>query len=995
MVNSILSNLISLFKKKSRPPLSLAVKTGALAFLTFILFAGITYLYLIPRLEQVFINKKKEMLKTTVDMLINHINYYHQKTLKDSLTTSQAKKMAADLIRHCRYGKENKDYFWINDMQPVMIVHPYKSELEGRNLSEYEDPSGKKVFMDMITEVKDDEEGFVQYEWQWKDREKHILPKISYVKKFAPWNWVIGTGMYIKDIETELSIIKARITWIFAIVMAVIIIVLSYITRQSSLSEKKRLRAEKEIKSSQELMEAILETTQDGILVGNTNGTFSYANTKFFQMWNIPPEVIHTKSREHLSNAVWNQLKNPRKFFSKLQKLYESTDSHLDQVEFKDGRVFERFSAPLKNQGNGQIRVWSFRDTTEEIKNKTHIKHLNSLLLTIRDINQLIVMEPDIKTFMPKACDILIEARLYVACAIGLIKEKNIEPYAQSGKNLINSNWYINQKGEGEAPDCIKNTIQSGKIHTTTTNKECISINNKDRPYTLVLIPMIQDKQSVGIIIVAINAEKGVTRDELNLLQEIADDLTFAREKSIAQNALIESEKKFRNLSEMLPDVVFETDINFNITYANKKAFQLFGYHHDDLSKGLSGIDMFAESERERIMHNYNKKLQGIHTGPVEHQMKKKNGSIFPALFHTNFIYKENTKIGIRGVIIDLTEKYKTKEALEESEHKYRILVNSSPNIIMTFENGRCTFTNPAAQNILQYEHHELIGQQITDLIAAQNQKDITNMIDKLFKGKKINDSEIKMKRKDSKEIFVNFFIIHPSETATKDYFILIAKDITYQKETERNILNAVIETQERERKAFAENLHDELGPFLSGIKFYVDEITHDGLSPQKNELANYLKKMTNEAISIIRSVSNQLMPNILINYGLYKAINTFIGHLQIINKININLTSNQPQKKHDPKIELTLYRVIIELINNTLKHANATNINILFHDNDSQLCLTYEDNGKGFNFENYIIGGKGLGLQNIMSRIKLINGEIHFKSKQGKGFNVNIILKL
>jgi signal transduction histidine kinase len=281
------------------------------------------------------------------------------------------------------------------------------------------------------------------------------------------------------------------------------------------------------------------------------------------------------------------------------------------------------------------------------------------------------------------------------------------------------------------------------------------------------------------------------------------------------------------------------------------------------------------------------------------------------------------------------------------------------------------------------------------DIVAEQHLDAVSNMIDELFKGIKINDQEILMKRQDNTEIFTSFFIVHPYETVKKNYFVIIAKDITGQKETERKILNAVIETQERERKTFAENLHDELGPFLSGIKFYVEEITHDEPTTQKKELVEYLKKMTDQAISNTRSISNQLMPNVLVNYGLYKAINTFCEHLQIVNKISIELSSNKPGKQYDKKIELTLYRVIIELINNTLKHANATIVKISFIDNENQLTISYEDNGKGFDFENYIIGGKGLGIQNIISRIKLLKGELHFKSKPGKGFNINIQLNV
>jgi methyl-accepting chemotaxis protein len=119
-------------------------------------------------------------------------------------------KNSAAVIENLRYGPENKDYFWINDTQPAMIMHPYKPQLNGKDLSASKDPNGKKLFVEMVKVCKENGEGFVDYHWP-KYGADQPQPKVSYVKLFKKWNWIIGTGMYMDDIETMVAARKADI----------------------------------------------------------------------------------------------------------------------------------------------------------------------------------------------------------------------------------------------------------------------------------------------------------------------------------------------------------------------------------------------------------------------------------------------------------------------------------------------------------------------------------------------------------------------------------------------------------------------------------------------------------------------------------------------------------------------------------------------------------------------------------------------------------------
>ena len=117
---------------------------------------------------------------------------------------------SAAIIENLRYGPEMKDYFWINDMNPTMIMHPYKPQLNGNDLSQSKDPNGKKLFVEMVKTCRKNGEGFVDYFWP-KYGADQPQPKVSYVKLFKQWNWIVGTGMYIDDIDVLVEVRREKI----------------------------------------------------------------------------------------------------------------------------------------------------------------------------------------------------------------------------------------------------------------------------------------------------------------------------------------------------------------------------------------------------------------------------------------------------------------------------------------------------------------------------------------------------------------------------------------------------------------------------------------------------------------------------------------------------------------------------------------------------------------------------------------------------------------
>ncbi len=127
-----------------------------------------------------------------------------------SLGPEAKQKQALLLVKALRFGPENKDYFWINDLHPRMVMHPYKPEMDGQDLTDNKDPNGKRLFVEFARVGKESGEGFVDYLWPKYGADKP-QPKLSFVKLFKEWGWVVGTGLYIDDVDATVNARRAEL----------------------------------------------------------------------------------------------------------------------------------------------------------------------------------------------------------------------------------------------------------------------------------------------------------------------------------------------------------------------------------------------------------------------------------------------------------------------------------------------------------------------------------------------------------------------------------------------------------------------------------------------------------------------------------------------------------------------------------------------------------------------------------------------------------------
>lgn len=208
-----------------------------------------------------------------------------------------------------------------------------------------------------------------------------------------------------------------------------------------------------------------------------------------------------------------------------------------------------------------------------------------------------------------------------------------------------------------------------------------------------------------------------------------------------------------------------------------------------------------------------------------------------------------------------------------------------------------------------------------------------------------------------------------------------------------RRILSAVLRAEEQSRLKFSKELHDGLGPLLSSAKMSLSALSQSNMEDNQREIITNTRFVIDEAIRSVREISNNLSPQVLLDFGLAQAVRNFTARCAALHSVTIEFKTTLGSERVDNDVEVIIYRVACELINNSLKHSGCSTISLTIDHNDSTLSLRYADNGCGF--DPAAIIGCGMGISNISSRISSLGGTIDIQSSKGKGMSANISITL
>jgi signal transduction histidine kinase len=222
-------------------------------------------------------------------------------------------------------------------------------------------------------------------------------------------------------------------------------------------------------------------------------------------------------------------------------------------------------------------------------------------------------------------------------------------------------------------------------------------------------------------------------------------------------------------------------------------------------------------------------------------------------------------------------------------------------------------------------------------------------------------------------------------------FFVSIIRYHRRYMRLQRERILTEITIQENERKRIAADLHDSLGPLLSAVKLNINSIT---IQPEDKEILDKAGRSLDEIIGSIRQISYDLLPHTLQLKGLTEAVRDFIGHIGHKNSINIQIYVVKDIQVPKEK-EIHIFRMLQEIIHNTVKHANAKNMQIGISAEDNYLLLLTKDDGKGFDVEQEKRLSSGLGLKSLESRCEILNGILSMESKPGFGTNYFVKIPL
>jgi signal transduction histidine kinase len=235
-------------------------------------------------------------------------------------------------------------------------------------------------------------------------------------------------------------------------------------------------------------------------------------------------------------------------------------------------------------------------------------------------------------------------------------------------------------------------------------------------------------------------------------------------------------------------------------------------------------------------------------------------------------------------------------------------------------------------------------------------------------------------------DVFISFMIIF-GVILIRELFYSLKRSDTDRIKSEKRVINAIINTEENERKRFAKDLHDGLGPLMSTVKMSLSALEERIKDPTGTIILNNTNHLVNEAINTLKDISNNLSPHVLSNFGISSALSAFIAKINQTKAIEIDYKSNMEAQRLESEKEVVIYRAACELINNAIRHSGASRIEIELNKHEKFITLQFYDNGRGFDTSS--LGSEdsaGMGLSNIETRVRSVDGVFILESTPGKG---------
>jgi len=734
----------------------------------------------------------------------------------------------------------------------------------------------------------------------------------------------------------------------------------------------KRKKAEDALKTSEDRLR--LTTTQVPAVLWTTD-----TDLRFTSSTGAGLKVLGLKTDQvvGMTMSEYLQTDDPENVVVKAH--YQALKGRLATYEFEwEGRVFDSYVKPLQNQEGKTIGIIGFSlDITER-------KRVGEALKESEEKFRKMFNESPIGIELYKADGMQLTANKASLKMFGIPDESEIY-----GFNIFDGSSLDVEKKEklrrGETVE-FQSAFDFEKVKELQQYKtDRIGIAYFD----YIITPLL-------------DTEKQTTQGYLLQVQDIT-----GRKK--VDEALRNSEKKFREMADLSPLIVYEIDINRKLTFFNKRASSVFGFSEHDLMSNFNALDRVIPEDRDRARENMKKIMNGKPVRNTEYTLIKKDGSTFPVLIYSNPVMKDNKPVGLRGIIIDMTERKLAENKIKESQQRLSSHLNNTPlGSIFWDINFKVIEWNSSAEQIFGYSKEEALGKHPYKLIVP---KEIRGQIDDIFNhlltqtggSRSINENVTK----DGKRILCDWYNVAITDLDGKVTGVAsLVDDITEQKKTERklkesrNQLRSLAERlqliREEERATVAREIHDDLGQTLTALKMDISWMKkNSGMTDEmRASKLDVMLGLTDSTIQTVKRIATELRPGILDDLGLVSAIEWQTKEFQNRSGIKCNFEIFVDEFIVEDDISIAVFRIFQESLTNIARHSQATKVTVTIMREDDFLLVEISDNGVGIS-EEQISSSKSLGLIGMSERVSVFRGKLTISRAAEGGTAVRVYIPI
>ncbi len=520
--------------------------------------------------------------------------------------------------------------------------------------------------------------------------------------------------------------------------------------------------------------------------------------------------------------------------------------------------------------------------------------------------------------------------------------------------------------------------------------------------------------------------KKQILSELMKLRQRVAELEVSENNHKQAEKKLQKSEKKYRTLINNIPQRIFHKDKNHVYVSCNDNYAQDLDITPDQVT-GKTDFDFYSKEMAEKYRADDNRIIGSGKVEELEEDYVLPDGQRFTVQTVKTPVRDEKGQInGILGIFMDITERKRSEEAFKKTrDHLENILESSLDCVIVTDNNGYITKVNRSFLNLVGYKEEETIGEMMTEFSPTEEgihesttgefveiDKELLNetatMVSRFLRDGKVSNWETYLLSKNKKVVPVDINIAILYKEGDQIGSVGVLRDITERKKAEKKVLeyqkrlksltSQMTLNEEKERKRLADYLHDQIGQELFAIKIKL-ELLKDSLS--SNEDVKNLSDLSNSLIRTIentRSLTFELSPPILYQFGLEAALEWLAEHTYVQYNIMVTFEDDKQEKPLDDDVKIFLYQAVRELLTNVAKHAQVKNARVSVKKDNSNIRICVEDDGVGFAHSHKGLskdGKKGYGLFSIGERLDYLGGYFEITSRDGRGTRAILIAPL